>query len=147
MRKQEFVINILLIAVSLAMVFYIIPKWTADPQEYGLSGGSLPTLLCVVIGLLAALQIFSGLVKGLRPDDGKGLTLGVVLHVVKYFVPMFCIIPLWKYCGFMIGSIIVLLALLLIAGRRDYVRIAIIAALLPAGVTILLLYGLQVPTP
>ena len=47
----------------------------------------------------------------------------------------------------MIGSIIVLLALLLIAGRRDYVRIGLIAVLLPAGVTLVLLYGLQVPTP
>lgn len=147
MRKQELIINLLLIVFSLGMIFYIIPTWTAEPQEYGLSGGSLPTLLCVVIALLAAMQIISGVIKGIRSDDGKGLTLEVVLHVFKYFVPMFCIIPLWRYCGFMIGSIIVLLALLLIAGRRDYVRIGLIAVLLPAGVTLVLLYGLQVPTP
>ena len=72
MRKQEFIINLLLIAFSLGMIFYIIPTWTADPQEYGLSGGSLPTLLCVVIALLAAMQIISGLIKGIRSDDGKG---------------------------------------------------------------------------
>lgn len=147
MRKQEVIINILLIIFSLGMIFYIIPAWTAEPTEFGIAGGTLPKLCCSVIGILAVFQLISGMIKGIRPDNGNGFNLEVLWHVIKWFVPMFAIIPLWWYCGFLVGSISVLLALLLIAGRRDFKVIIPLAVLLPVGIMLVLLYGLQVPTP
>ncbi len=147
MRRQEAVINVLLIIFSLGMIFWIIPAWTAAPQEYGLSGGTLPKLCCAGIAILAAFQLLTAFIKGIRPDDGNGITLEVLLHVGKYFLPMFCIIPLWNFCGFFIGSVVVILTLLLVAGRRDFKRIVPLAVLLPAVIMLLLRYGLQVPTP
>lgn len=147
MRRQEVIINILLILFSLGMIFWIIPAWTADPQEFGLSGGTLPRLCCAVIGILAVFQLISGVIKGIRPDNGQGFTVAMAIHLVKWFVPMFCIIPLWYYCGFLPGSIAVILALLLIAGRRDFKLIVPLAVLLPVAIMLVLRYGLQVPTP
>lgn len=147
MRRQEVIINILLILFSLGMIFWIIPAWTAEPQEFGLSGGTLPRLCCSVIGVLAAFQLISGFIKGIRADNGKGLTLEVCFHIVKWFAPMFCIIPLWNYCGFLAGSIAVIFVLLLMAGRRDFKLIVPIAVILPVVIMLVLRYGLQVPTP
>lgn len=147
MRRQEVIINVLLILFSLGMIFHIIPAWTAAPQEFGLSGGTLPTLCCSVIGILAAFQLFSGFVKGIRPDNGKGLTMEVMFHIIKWFAPMFCIIPLWYYFGFLPGSISVIFVLLLLAGRRDFKLIIPLAVIVPTALMLVLRYGLQVPTP
>ena len=147
MRRQELIINIFLIAFSLFMSFWIIPAQTAAPTEYGLNGDVLPTLCCSIIGIVASFQIFSGMLKGLRPDDGNGLSVELLLHALKWFLPMFAIIPLWYYCGFITGSVSVLFALLLIAGRRDFKIIIPIAVGIPVAIMLLMLYGLQVPMP
>lgn len=147
MRKQEIVINMLLILFSAAMFFLVIPAWTGEPQEYGLSGGTLPKLCCAAIALLAALQIVSGILKGIRPNGGTGISREMLLHLLMYFGPMFCIIPLWKYCGFLAGSAAVLFLLFLAAGRRDWKRIVPLSVGIPLCIMLLLRYGLQVPTP
>lgn len=147
MRRQELLINVLLIAFSLIMIFGIIPAQTAPPVEYGLDGDILPTLCCSVIGILAGFQIVSGVLKGIRPDDGSGLTVELLLHALKWFLPLFSIIPLWYYFGFLAGSIPVLLALLLIAGRRDFKIIIPVAVGIPIAIMLIMLYGLQVPMP
>lgn len=147
MRRQELLINVLLIAFSLIMIFGIIPAWTAPPVEYGLDGDILPTLCCFVIGSCAAFQIVSGVLKGIRPDNGQGINAELLLHALKYFLPMFAVIPLWYYCGFLAGCIPVLFVLLYMAGRRDYKLIIPLAAGIPVVIMLLMLYGLQVPLP
>ncbi|MBR3881196.1 MAG: tripartite tricarboxylate transporter TctB family protein [Mailhella sp.] len=147
MRKQEIIINFFLLAFALGMIFWIIPAWTAEPTEYGLAGGTLPSLCCWSIATLATFQIISGVLKGIRENDGKGITWPVMLHMVKWFAPMFCIVPLWYYFGFLTGSIPVLFVLLLLGGRRDWKIIVPVAVGIPVLIMLALLYGLQVPTP
>ena len=147
MRRQELLINVLLIAFSLIMIFGIIPAWTAPPVEYGLNGDILPTMCCSVIGIVAVFQIVSGVLKGIRPDDGKGINAELLIHALKWFLPMFAVIPLWYYCGFLAGCIPVLFVLLYLAGRRDYNVIIPLAAGIPVVIMFLMLYGLKVPLP
>ncbi len=147
MQRQDAVIDLILIAFSLVMIFYIIPTWTAAPEDYGISGGTLPMLCCSVIGVLAAFQLISGMIKGFRLGNGYGMNIGMVAHISKYFIPMFCIIPLWEYIGFWAGSAAILFSLLLITGRRNFILLIPISVILPAAIMIILRYVLHVPTP
>lgn len=148
MRIQEFCINLLLACAGLLFIFVIIPQWTEPGfDDVGLMAETLPSMCCWVIVGLSVLQIIEGLRLGLKKSDGKEISLEILVHMIKFFVPMFMIIPLWTYLGFFPGSIIVLATLLLVSGQRSAKVLLPICLLVPGVVYCLLWYGLNVPTP
>lgn len=146
MKRQEFILNCLLILGSLVAIFLIIPAWSPEGQGYGLSASTLPSFACAAIAVLALMQIFTGLKRGIKRGDPP-ISAEVVKHLVKYFGVMLLIFPAWKFLGFLAGSAFVLALLYVLAGNRSWKIVTAISVLLPLVSYGLLVYGLHVPTP
>ena len=129
------------------MIFVVIPPNTGDPLQTGLSPDSFPTALCSLISFLAAFQIVKGLRQGLILSGEKQLTFGHLLHMAKYFLLMALVFPAWKYLGFIPGSMLVLLSLLLASGERKPTALAVTTVSAVLLVYCAITYGLNVPVP
>lgn len=148
MRRQEFIVNLLLMAASLFCIAYVIPVWSPEPEDLGLAPATLPTLLCGLVFVLALLQAIKGWRLGIDwGARGVPISKGVVVHLIRYFAVMLCIFPAWSYLGFLGGSVVVLFLLYAVTGIRNKVVTGLICVGLPVVCYLLLQYGLRIPTP
>ncbi len=128
----------LFVAAGLAVIFILIPLGVTEPakvQFAALSPSYYPRLVGItlaVFGLLGLIRVVrtTSIPEEPSPSD-SGLSADAVLKISAVFAIMAVFYFLLEPLGFVPASALALIGLLLLAGERNPVRIALVAVLVP----------------
>lgn len=137
-----------MLALSLCMIFVVIPAETQEGVWFGLSPYFFPTLLMSGIALASALLIVQ---SARRPADGSEPPLSLSLRQLAMFALAAAIIVAGAVAidlfGLWTGGPLLIAALMLFMGERRPLRIVATAVIPVAVVHLVVFYVLRSPLP
>ncbi len=149
MRKTDFIVALMLIGFSIAMIFFIIPAWCPEAGEFGAPSDVLPITAMAVTGILSLLLLLKNLPGTWKKEDEDPAPInrGSWIHLAKYAGLFACGTLVFSFLGYIAGGIVTIAAGMVVCGER---RPALISAVAVAGPLIMyaaLWYGLSMPLP
>lgn len=153
-----------LLALLCLFYFVIIPAGIEDPADMGLDEGMPPSFsaraaaivaVLIIIGRMVQLVLTTGSTGGTTDgqdlpaaesasDDAVALTGRVFAGIGAALLYAYVLLP---QVGFIAGSLILLVCLLLMLGERQPVRVAVLPVLVTLGVWLLFVQALGVTLP
>lgn len=149
MRRADLIGGVFLFAVSLLMLFVIIPAEVSDGKWYGLSPYAYPNIICGAMAIFSLLLIGQSIFKKerYRGADSVDLTLFQLGVFVLLILTVIAGVWLISFAGFFIGSPVLIVAVALIMGERR-LRVLASSALAPTlAIYALATFFLKTPLP
>lgn len=146
MRKAEIITAALLLLLSLAMIFFIIPAQTEPGEEYGVPPSTLPTAAMVGVGGLSLILLISRLRQKDDPTPNP-LPKASWKHIGFFAAVLFGGLAAINWLTFIPGGILIIASLMLITGQRKPLVIGLISITTPCLIYVALWEGLRIPLP
>lgn len=153
MQKSNFIAGLILLAFSGWMLAYAIPNHTGTGMGFGLEPEGLPKVISWMILVLAVLQTFSSarnLIQNKKEgiaDKQFGVTSALGLFGLMIASVMGATVLLMKYFGFLPAGVLFMVAIQLITGQRNWIRIVLLAIGTPLFLKLAFWYGMGVMLP
>lgn len=128
MKKADLIVGSLLAITGLLFLFYFIPNQTTEAEEYGLSPSFFPTVLMIIITVMAVLLLAMRLWRHedseiqKAPLDKQNLFF---IHGVCGF--LFFSLAVMNYIGYIAGGIVVVSGAMFYLGAKSPIKIMLIS--------------------
>lgn len=157
MKRTDIVSGIFLAAISLLLLFWIIPLNTSPPQSEGnLSPAFMPSVAAIVMLCLSALlAVVTWLGNDARADEpheefgdeARGLGAAELADIAIWSVFATAMMAGFLTLGFLPTSIAALVLAMLYTGQRQPVTIVVVAAATPFIIQQIAWYAFSVQLP
>lgn len=146
MRKAEIITSALLLLLSLAMIFFIVPAQTEPGEEFGVPPSTMPTAAMVVLGGLSLIHLIA---KLRQADDGTPNPIPAASwkHIGLFTGLLFAGLAAIKYLSFIPGGILIIASMMLITGQRKPLIVGLTSIIAPCLIYVALWHGLRIPLP
>lgn len=148
LRRADLIGGIFMLALSLCMIFVVIPAETQEGVWFGLSPYFFPTLLMAGIAFASALLIVQSVTRPARGSEPplalspRQLAMfGIVAAIIVAGVVAIDLLGLWT------GGPVLIAALMLFMGERRPLRIVATSIIPVAVVHLVVFYVLRSPLP
>jgi hypothetical protein len=161
--QRETVIYVCCVLASLGLMFWIVPAYSPPHPGYGASPALVPEVVAGIILVVSLAALARSVMARWRaiplpadesayPEEGKSegfSQLGriKVWHLIAIVAPCVLLIPAMDWVGYVPASIVFMLVIQYIVGRRDIVRPVILAVAVVLVLYAAMRYGFSVPLP
>ncbi len=136
------------IILSLLTMFWFIPVYCPPSSGFGMPPATLPYALCIVM-LVSSVKVIIRTIRSRQAemDAPNPLPLNKWAHVLVFAIVCLCTMPLLRLIGFIPGGIIIMLALQLMCGQRNPLKLALISVFTIVIPWACMVYILAAPLP
>lgn len=154
----------MIVAFSILMLTWAIPKFTPPYPGYGASPALMPIVsVCVMLFMACLSLVFIGMAIYMKKsvpveerefpedlEDGGGFTQVGRLnlkHLASIMVPSILLVVAIEYLGYVLSSFIFLVILQYVIGNRKWAQSIVVAIVLTTVLYVVMRYGFGVPVP
>ncbi len=150
LHKRDFWAGGAFLVLGLALLFVLIPVGVDAPRKVqiaALAPSYYPNLIAIAMAVLGLAIVVRAVMS--NGDNGRlaGAPAAAVAKVCSVVLVLFATAYLLPFLGFVLASTIALIVLMLLAGERNPVTVALVAVLLPAVLYLFFTKLANIPIP